>query len=709
MKKRLLIFAILLVAMATPEYGFSATYIATGVWEYTTSNPWSDDPDCLESTETGLTAIIQNGDTFTYTDKRGINTGTIIDANYTATISYPEEGGLTTQTILFTLRSKTMGSGIIYWTWTDGFYVCSGGSDITVNKQPDETTYDATGIWDYSTSRDWNNCGDPIVSEGGSVSITQNGNTFRFVEQEMPQSGLASLKTYIAVSAYPEDEGTTTESILLTLSSNTSGDGTINWVWTDGIETCYGGYDISITKQAQQPNIPPYKPTLSGIANGTNDISLTPTLGTEIFVDPNSGDQHRQTEWQISKESDFDSTELITIRDTSLTKFNVPKFVLAGGTTYYWRARFYDEHLRASDWSNIRFFKTTTTTNDRNGNGIPDHQEAPNADLDGDGTPDSQQDHIKSLNTFDGKFQMGVSIKDDQTITSIGSIESIDPATVSGLARPRFVPFGLFGAEFKLLNPSDPVEVTFYFSQRAEEEEGLTWYVHNPVDGWVDFSKQATFSHDRMSVTVKIKDWGYGDANGLPDGTVVDPGGFGIASWINGLVTDLSTAEPIHNAVVTISTLELITLIDGQYLSMIHPGTYPISVSASCYKSDSDNIIIPDIGAITRNFQLEKSDDKDKDGAPDACDAFPDDINEWLDTDEDGIGNNADPDDDNDGMPDTWEQQHTLNPLVNDAAEDEDGDGFTNLQEYRGGSDPNDPASKPAMGPHSIMLLLLLI
>jgi hypothetical protein len=44
--------------------------------------------------------------------------------------------------------------------------------------------------------------------------------------------------------------------------------------------------------------------------------------------------------------------------------------------------------------------------------------------------------------------------------------------------------------------------------------------------------------------------------------------------------------------------------------------------------------------------------DADGDGYPDEQDAFPNDPMEWLDTDEDGIGNNADSDDDNDGIPD---------------------------------------------------------
>jgi len=52
-------------------------------------------------------------------------------------------------------------------------------------------------------------------------------------------------------------------------------------------------------------------------------------------------------------------------------------------------------------------------------------------------------------------------------------------------------------------------------------------------------------------------------------------------------------------------------------------------------------------------------------------------------------------DTDEDGLPDTWEEQYDLNPLVDDASEDEDGDGFTNLAEYQAGTDPTDPDSHP--------------
>ncbi len=66
--------------------------------------------------------------------------------------------------------------------------------------------------------------------------------------------------------------------------------------------------------------------------------------------------------------------------------------------------------------------------------------------------------------------------------------------------------------------------------------------------------------------------------------------------------------------------------------------------------------------------------DTDRDGIPDAVDAFPFDPTETVDTDSDGIGDHADTDDDGDGVPDAQDKY----PLDSAESADADGDGIGN-------------------------------
>jgi len=77
-----------------------------------------------------------------------------------------------------------------------------------------------------------------------------------------------------------------------------------------------------------------------------------------------------------------------------------------------------------------------------------------------------------------------------------------------------------------------------------------------------------------------------------------------------------------------------------------------------------------------------------------------------MDTDKTVVANFAE-DSDNDEMPDSWEEQYGLNPLVDDASDDPDNDGFSNIQEYRENTDPKNPDSHPSKAMPWIPLLLL--
>ena len=89
--------------------------------------------------------------------------------------------------------------------------------------------------------------------------------------------------------------------------------------------------------------------------------------------------------------------------------------------------------------------------------------------------------------------------------------------------------------------------------------------------------------------------------------------------------------------------------------------------------------------------------DSDQDDVYNCNDAFPFDNQEWADNDNDGIGDNSDPDDDNDLMPDAWEMLYGLNPYNYDANEDKDQDSYTNLEEYNSNTIPNDLNSYPVV------------
>jgi len=101
--------------------------------------------------------------------------------------------------------------------------------------------------------------------------------------------------------------------------------------------------------------------------------------------------------------------------------------------------------------------------------------------------------------------------------------------------------------------------------------------------------------------------------------------------------------------------------------------------------------------------------DSDGDGIVDTEDTNNND-GPYADPDTDGLLNHEDSDDDNDGMPDDYENDNGFDSLnAADANEDFDGDGATNLQEYESGTSPLDPNDTPANDTVIIPVIMYLL
>ena len=162
-----------------------------------------------------------------------------------------------------------------------------------------------------------------------------------------------------------------------------------------------------------------------------------------------------------------------------------------------------------------------------------------------------------------------------------------------------------------------------------------------------------------------------GTASSDPDGSIAaylwkQTGGTAVA------LSDATTANASFTAPIV--DLSDDTLMFGEAL------TFSLTVIDDDGETDADSVTVSILKSSTT--------DVDGDTVPDMNDLFPDNPLEWADNDADGIGDNADPDDDNDGMSDVWEERYGLDPLTDDAALDADGDGVSNLDEYTAGSDP---------------------
>jgi len=272
----------------------------------------------------------------------------------------------------------------------------------------------------------------------------------------------------------------------------------------------------------------PDKPVILSPLEGATGVALEAPLSADAYSHPASV-EHVSTLWQIStSETSFDEELLWELSSNYfLTSATVAPNVLEESCDYFLRLRFTDGDAEESFWSDIISFKTMELPEenafyDGNGNGIPDGQEVVvSLDLDGNEVDDNNQEGMKPLESGNGYG--AVSVLAGENVDSINSIKLLDPVFDIDDDRnmPEDLPMGVLSFNLSVPEGSEATITVFFESPLPDD---AVWYKHGS-EGWYDYSDHAVFAADMSSVELTFQDGGFGDADGLVNGTIVDPSG----------------------------------------------------------------------------------------------------------------------------------------------------------------------------------------
>jgi hypothetical protein len=233
-----------------------------------------------------------------------------------------------------------------------------------------------------------------------------------------------------------------------------------------------------------------------------------------------------------------------------------------------------------------------------------------------------------------------------------------------------------------------------------------------------------TLPTDTVSLKGTVTDDGL-PAGGKPSATWSKASGPGLVTFGDASALQTSATFPGRGVYVL-----RLTVSDGQL-----EGTDDVTVTVqSTAGADSDGDGMNDdwetANGLDPQDPTDAAKDPDSDGLTNVEEYGAGTLPQNADTDADGLTDGDEvnlhltdptrPDSDSDGMTDGWEAANGLDPRNGaDAALDPDGDDYTNLEEYRAGTDPQDPDSFPkdlgwtctaagAPGPEGIAALALL-
>jgi hypothetical protein len=154
------------------------------------------------------------------------------------------------------------------------------------------------------------------------------------------------------------DSGTDTSDLTsIAISSGILGD-SATYCWHVRYQDDHGDWSRwSAETSLTTINRPPNQPINVSPSEGATGVSLTPTLQSSAFSDPDAGDIHAYSQWRVRASSGSYSSPVRSDYGTG-TYLIMPFGYLCDGITYYWQVRYQDNHLDWSGWSAETSFTT---------------------------------------------------------------------------------------------------------------------------------------------------------------------------------------------------------------------------------------------------------------------------------------------------------------------------------------------------------------
>jgi len=251
------------------------------------------------------------------------------------------ETDLTSHTIGFTLDPST----VYYWrvryrdnlsAWSAAY---SAGTSFTTTTIPNTPANSAPADTATGVS--------PTPTLTGSAFSDPNGDSHQASRWQVDNNSDFSSITY--------DSGSVGDLVSHTVGSALS-EGTV-YYWRVSYQDNKGAWSSYSSGTSFTTNQMPNAATNSTPADTATDVVATPTLTASVFSDPDGGDTHAASQWQVDDNADFSSITYDSGSVGDLTSHTLGSS-LAGVTTYYWRVRYQDNNGGWSAYSTSTSFTT---------------------------------------------------------------------------------------------------------------------------------------------------------------------------------------------------------------------------------------------------------------------------------------------------------------------------------------------------------------